>query len=94
MFEGDLNTLNIKSVRRIRAILAGMVGFALSWSVIKPSVEIGAVLIRRRWSEAWFAGLIVWYADFFGLAFALAIAAIAGRLVWNKDSSSQVPRIR
>jgi hypothetical protein len=72
------------------ATLVGIIALIISWLLLRPAAELCAVLIRQRWPETWFAGLIVWYADFFALGLAIAIAAILGRYVFRKSSSTKV----
>jgi hypothetical protein len=74
--------------RGARATLAGLVALALSFLVLKPPAELCAVLIRGRWPEAWFSGLIVWYARFVALGFSIAIAVVVGRYTLKRRSIS------
>jgi hypothetical protein len=66
-------------VRTVRAIVTGLVALILSFLVLRPAAELCAVLIRRQWPEAWFSGLIVWYANFVAAGFSIAIAVVTGR---------------
>jgi len=70
------------------ATVAGAATLALLWLLLRPAGEVFAALIRRRWPEAWFAGMIVWYADFVVLALSIAIAVILGRYVYKKVAPS------
>jgi hypothetical protein len=76
-----------KRVRMLRGAVAVVVALAVSFFVLRPAGELCAVLIRRRWPEAWFSGLIVWYADFFALGFSIAIAVVAGRYAFKRRDS-------
>ncbi len=84
-----MNALVMKAttVRILRVIAAGVVTLALSWSLLRPAAELCAVLIRRQWPEAWFSGLIVWYADFFVVGLSLAMAVVVGRYTFKRLGS-------
>jgi hypothetical protein len=62
-----------------RGVTTGIVTLVLSFSLLRPSAEICALLIRRQWPEAWFSGLIVWYFDLFAAILSIVIAIFVGR---------------
>jgi hypothetical protein len=70
-------------VNVLRAVAVSLVALVVSVSSFKPAGELAAVLIRRHWPNAWFSGLIVWYADFFAFALSIAIAFFVGRHTLN-----------
>jgi hypothetical protein len=75
-------------VRKVHlSVIAVVVTLALSWSLLRPAGELCAVLIRRQWPEAWFSGLIVWYADFFAAGFSTAMAVVVGRYTFKRWGS-------
>ena len=74
--------MNITRNYRVRAVAAALVALVLSFSLLRPAGELSAILIRRQWPQAWFSGLIVWYADFLAVALSIGIAFI----VWRKTA--------
>jgi hypothetical protein len=68
-----------KTVRIMQGIVSGLVALGAAFFLLRPTAELCAVLIRRQWPEAWFSGLIVWYADFLAAGFSIAIAVVVGR---------------
>ena len=76
-----------RTVHTLRSIIVGIAALVLSGSLLRLGAELCAILIRRRWPEAWFSGLIMWYADFLALALALAIATTAGWQTFKKQST-------
>jgi hypothetical protein len=71
--------MSAKTVRILRGTVSGLAAFAVSFFALRPVAELCAVLIRQHWPEAWFSGLIVWYADFLAAALSIAIAVVIGR---------------
>ena len=63
----------------LRAVAVSLVALAISFSILRPAGELSAILIRRRWPDAWFSGLIVWYAVFFAAGLSIVIALVVGR---------------
>jgi hypothetical protein len=72
----------------LRAVVAGSVALALSYSILNPAGAICAITIRRQWPEAWFSGLIVWYAYFFAVGLSFAIAVAVWRVKWRKPEQA------
>jgi len=70
-------------VRTLRATVAGTVTLVFSFLALRTPAELFAVAIRRQWPEAWFSGLIVWYADFVAIGFSIAIAVVIGRYAFK-----------
>ena len=75
--------------KSLRAVLAGVVALVLSFSLLRPTAELFAILIRRHWPEAWFSGLIVWYFDFFSAGLAIAIAVAIGRYSFRMELQTE-----
>jgi hypothetical protein len=71
---------------KTRGTVSGLAALAVSFFMLRPAVELSAVLIRGQWPEAWFSGLIVWYADFFAAALSIAIAVVVGRYVLKRSA--------
>ena len=69
-----------------RAIVVGIVALVLSFPVLRLAGELCAILIRRRWPDAWFSGLIVWYSLFFAAGCSVAIAVYVG---WSASKRQQ-----
>ena len=84
-----MNALDMKAktFRISRVITAAVVTLGLSWWLLKPAAELSAVLIRRQWPEAWFSGLIVWYARFFAVAISIAMALGIGRYTFKRQDT-------
>ena len=84
-----------RTSKSLRVVLAGIAALVLSFSLLKPTAELFAILIRRHWPEAWFSGLIVWYLDFIAAALAIAIAIAIGRysLRLERQSESKADRV-
>jgi hypothetical protein len=74
-------------VNAVRATAAAVIAIALSWLLRRPA-EYCAVLIRRQWPEAWFSGLIVWYADFAAIAISVVIAVVIVQYACNRQGNS------
>jgi hypothetical protein len=78
-----------RTSKSLRAVLAGVAALALSFSLLRPTAELFAILIRRHWPEAWFSGLIVWYLDFFAAGLAIAVAIAIGRYSLRLERQSE-----
>jgi len=76
-------------IRLLKTAISGIVALVLSYSLLKPAGILCAVLIRRHWPEASFAGLIVWYAYFFAFGVSIAIAFFVGRMQWRHAAQSK-----
>ena len=87
IFLALMGTLAIRN-QRLRAAICAVLSVVLSFPLLRRPGELTAMLIRQRWPDAWFSGLVVWYADFVAAGVSIAIAMV----VWRKLSASQ--RIR
>lgn len=73
----------MKTKAILEAILAAVVTtIAFYRRLLWPGIAI-AVWIRRKMPDAWFAGLIVFYATIVVLGASIAIGAVACRLVYK-----------
>jgi hypothetical protein len=72
-------------------ILAGAVLAIFSYCALISPATIVAIKIRHKMPDAWFAGLITWYAAFVVLGVSLVIAGVAGRSVY-KHVAGSTPR--
>ena len=70
------------------SILAGAVFGVFSYCVFSDSATLAALAIRRKMPNAWFSGLIVWYAHFALIALSIVIAGIAFRMVYRYATRS------
>jgi cation transport ATPase len=77
------------SAKSLRAVVAGVAALVLSFSLLRPTAELFAILIRRHWPQAWFSGLIVWYLDFFAAGLAIAIAIAIGRYSFRMEHQAE-----
>jgi hypothetical protein len=78
-----------RTSKSLRVVLAGIAALVLSFSLLKPTAELFAILIRRHWPEAWFSGLIVWYLDFFAAGLAIAVAIAIGRYSFRGERQAE-----
>ena len=73
-----------ESAHFVRGTAAVVVTLAVSFIVLRRTFELCAVLVRQRWPEAEFTGLIVWSADFVALTFSIAIAIVVGLYAFKR----------
>ena len=71
-----------------KAAIAGIVAIVLSFPLLRFAGELCAILIRRRWPDAWFSGLIVWYSLFLALGCSLALSAYVVRYTLKNQKNS------
>ena len=62
------------TVRILRPIVIVPITLILFRWFLRPSGELCAIAIRRRWPDAWFSSFIIWDADFLALAVSIVIA--------------------
>ena len=72
---------------KIKAIfegsLAGVISAILSYSALISPATVAAIAIRRKMPDAWFSGLIVWYATFVVIGVSIVIAGVGYRIVYK-----------
>jgi len=75
----------------IEGIVVGFVSIALSYRVLISPATLAALSIERKFPDAWFSGLITWYAMFGVMAVAIGIGGVACRVVY-KHVAVSTPR--
>jgi hypothetical protein len=65
------------------SILAAVISAIFSFELLDTPATLAAIAIRRKMPDAWFSGLITWYAEFVVLGVSLAIAVVAFRKVYK-----------
>lgn len=70
-------------------IVAGVVSAILSYSALISPATVAAIAIRRKMPNAWFSGLITWYAAFVVIGMSLVIAGVAFRMVYKHSTQSR-----
>ncbi len=78
--------MKTKSV--LSSIMAGIVSAMLSYGALISPANLAAIAIRRKMPDAWFSGLITWYAMFVVGGISLVVAALAFRMVYKRTMSS------
>jgi hypothetical protein len=81
--------MKIKAV--FEGILAGVISAILSYWVLYSPATGAAIAIRRKMPEAWFSGMIVWYATFVVIGVSIVLAGVVFRMVY-KHVSGSTPR--
>lgn len=69
----------------LKGILAGLLSCVLVFVCLSDSAERYALELRQKWPEAWFSGLITFYALILVIAISLAAGAIACRMVYKRS---------
>ena len=72
----------------VESILVGTISAMLSYRVLISPATIAAIAIRGKIPDAWFSGLITWYAAFFVIGISIVIAGVACRIVYRQVSRS------
>jgi len=71
----------------VEGILAGVVSAIFCyWALISPAT-LAAIAIRRKMPDAWFSGLITWYAMFAVIGVSMAVAGVASRVIYKHAST-------
>ena len=78
----------MKTKAAVEGIFVGFVSIALSYWVLITPATLLAISIRRRFPDAWFSGLIVWYATFVVIAVSIVIGGAACRVVCKHTARS------
>jgi hypothetical protein len=72
---------------KIRAVLEGMLAGVVSavfcYFVLISPATMAALAIRHKMPDAWFSGLILWYATFAVIGVSMIIAGVAYRMVYK-----------
>jgi hypothetical protein len=64
-------------------MLVGVISTALSYGTLITPATTAAISIRRKLPEAWFSGLITWYAEFVVIGASIVIGGAAFRVVYK-----------
>jgi len=72
-------------------IFAGIISAVFSYEALISPATVAAIAIRRKMPDAWFSGLIVWYARFVVLGVSIVIAGVACRMIY-KHVAGATPR--
>jgi hypothetical protein len=72
----------------VEGVVVGVVAAVLSYYLSISQATIAALSIRRKMPDAWFSGLIVWYATFLVIGLSIVIAAVVFRLVYKHAASA------
>ena len=84
----DYLTAQQAGVMKIKAvfegILAGVVLGILSYFVFVSPATVAAIAIRHKMPDAWFSGLVVWYATFVVIGVSIVIAGVACWMVYKR----------
>jgi hypothetical protein len=76
----------MKTKALVEGILAGAVSAIFCyWALISPAT-LAAIAIRRKMPDAWFSGLITWYAMFAVIVVSIVVAGIACRMIYKHAS--------
>ena len=72
----------------IEGIVVGIVSIAFSYRVLISPATLAALLIERKFPDAWFSGLFTWYVTFVVMAVAIIIGGVACRVVYKLTAPS------
>lgn len=76
----------------IAAVLGGILSAAIWYHFFFPPMDMLAITIRRKMPDAWFSGLIAWYALFFAIAISLGVGTIAAVLIYKALLNRHTPQ--
>jgi uncharacterized membrane protein YhaH (DUF805 family) len=71
----------------VEGVLAGIVLAVFCYLALISPATLAAIAVRRRMPDAWFSGLITWYATFAVIGVSIAVAGVACRMVYKHASS-------
>jgi hypothetical protein len=81
--------MKIKAV--LESIGVGVILAMLSYHELNVPAYLAAVALRRKMPDAWFSGLITWYALFVVIGISIVLAGVACRMVY-KHVAEPTPR--
>lgn len=81
--------MNFKII--LESTFAGIVSAIFSFALLTAPADHAAIAIRHKMPNAWFSGLITWYAQFAVLGISLITAAMAYRIV--SKHAAKNPRV-
>jgi uncharacterized membrane protein len=73
--------MKIKAI--FEGILLGIISAILSYYALISPATVTALAVRRKMPDAWFSGLIVWYAAFIVIGVSIVIGGVACRAVYK-----------
>jgi len=68
------------------SILAGVISAMLSYGALSLPATLAAIALRRKTPNAWFSGLVVWYAHFVVIGISIIVAGVACLMVYKHAS--------
>jgi hypothetical protein len=74
----------MKTKAILTSALLGVVLAILCYFALIAPATVAALAIRRKMPDAWFSGLIVWYAKFFVIGVSTVAASIACRMTYKR----------
>jgi len=87
IIEGESQQGGMMKIKALaEGILAGVVSAIFCYSALIRPATLAAFAIRRKMPEAWFSGLIDWYATFAVMGVSILAAGIAYRMVYKHAS--------
>jgi hypothetical protein len=79
--------MKIKAV--VETFVVGILVAGLSYRALISPATMAAIAIRHKMPNAWFSGLVTWYAAFAVCGVSAVIAAVVCRMVYrHADGSS------
>jgi hypothetical protein len=78
----------MKTKAIFEGILAGIISAVVSYRVLISPAILAAITVRRKMPDAWFSGLIEWYATFVVIGVSIVIAGVACRTVYKHVAES------
>jgi uncharacterized membrane protein YhaH (DUF805 family) len=74
----------MKTKAILTSALLGVVLAILCYFALIAPATVAALAIRRKMPDAWFSGLIVWYATFVVIGVSTVAASIACRMTYKR----------
>lgn len=84
--------MKIKAV--LEGILAGLTTAVLSYSALISRATVTAIAMRGKMPDAWFSGLMAWYATFIVILVSIVVGAVAYRVVYKYAAESAATSAR
>jgi cell division protein FtsX len=72
----------------LEGMVAGLISASLSYAALISRATVAAIELRRKMPDAWFSGLIVWYATFIVILVSIVIAAVVYQLVYKHQTDA------
>jgi hypothetical protein len=81
--------MKIKAV--LESTVVGVMLAILSYHELRVPAYLSAKALQRKMPDAWFSGLVTWYALFIVIGISAVIAGVACRIVY-KHAAGSTPR--